>query len=281
MAPNRKNIVSLDLPAEVEGLRNNIQSKYLPLTDPREQDQEQHQNEQLEVLQRQPNATDDASASYWEWSTDTEVNDEEENKVAHLFSVQRIESNLIKDAQKYVTSPSNKVSEHDAYWADDSQIVEKEQTPNKPQHVSDCFWYWPANDKIYKEEVANKLTSCSNIESNLRSIVIAEGSSNTAKKEHDRFWTWTSDESRHQIKDIPAHSLDPNPSFDYWTWDTISPEDVKKKIIETILEEERIRQLLSSEHIEEQLRKSSFQINNKEFHHNIVPAVTTAGYWDW
>jgi hypothetical protein len=274
MAPNRKNIVSLDLPAEVEGLRNTVQAKYLPLTDPREQ--EQNQNEQV-----QPKATD-ASESYWEWPADTQAIEEEENKVAHIFSVQHIESNLIKDAQKYVSSPSNKMSEHDEYWADESQVVDEEQqTPKKPQHVSDGFWYWPANEKIYKEEQAQRLTSTSNIESNLRSSVNrSEGSSNGNRKDHDGYWTWD-ESSQKRIKDIPSRTVDPSPSFDYWTWDTISPEDEKKKIIETILEEERIRQLLSSEHIEEQLRNSSFQLNNKESHAVLPPVSATGGYWDW
>jgi hypothetical protein len=269
MAPNRKNVVILDLPAGKEGLQSTLQAKFLPLTDPREQKQHDQQME----LQQQSHASE--SASYWDWSADTKA-EEEAEKVADLFSLSHIVSNLIRDSQKYASAPSNQIAAHDDYWADHSQEdKDRETVSSKPQHESDSFWYWPANQKVYEEEKAFALTSAIYIESNLCRQTPVHASTSNLNEQHDSYWAWPSRSKEDSVNDPPAHRLI---NDDYWVWETMTPEEQKNKLIQSIMEYEAARELLSAKHIEDLLVHDSSLQHDR----SAAPVITTASsYWDW
>mmetsp|Transcript_19948 Transcript_19948/g.35080 ORF Transcript_19948/g.35080 Transcript_19948/m.35080 type:complete len:274 (-) Transcript_19948:103-924(-) len=273
MAPNKKNIAVLELPAGTAGLQSTIQAKFLPLTDPSEA--QQHHGQQQETTQSR---RQEASASYWDWTSDTQA-EEEAEKVADLFSMTHIVSNMIKDGQQYVSSPANQVAAHDDYWAENSNAAEEEAASTKgPQHESESFWYWPANQKVHEEEKAQRLTSTNNIESNLKNYVPPQERGST-KDTHDSYWTWDASSKATAKHEIPGHVLDPtHPNYDYWTWNTPSEEEKKKMLIQSILESEQARQLLSAEHIEEQLVQHASRPKDET---NVAPAIAAGGYWDW
>jgi hypothetical protein len=300
MAPNRKNVTCLVLPvnsSELQNLRTTVQAKFLPLTDPLEQ--QQHDQSQ----QQEQNRREQESDSYWNWTAEGDTNTEEE---ADLFSLSRIESNLIADATKYADNTVHQVVAHDDYWAGSSVTGDdNESSTRKSQHEAAHYWDWSANPEAYERDRAARLTSTAHIEANLQSLVRSESVHvHTQKEHHDSYWQWDSD-------DIPTHVLDPShPNHDYWTWKVdgvpSTEEARKQKAIQAILRYEAARQLVCTDRIVESLQEisqihdlsssSATDVDSDSYWRwsescsdsNLVdcaaaPAVTTAGkgYWDW
>lgn len=272
MAPNRKNVASLELPIAEESWQNLVQSKFLPLTDPREQ----QQHEQLQQ-KHQDFVTD--SASYWDWPADTQ----EEEKIDALFSTARIEANLIHDGKKYESSNGTQVVAHDDYWAENSHALaddDDDVRSTKPQHESDAYWLWPANRNLHKEQHAERLTSTSHIESNLGAFQIPpQSSSSSTKQQHDIYWKWSAEPSRQQRK---QHLQQSSQSADYWTWNTFTKEEETQQLIQSILQYEKARHLLTADHIEKQLVAAAASAEKKKSAVAAAsPPVPSGGYWDW
>jgi hypothetical protein len=269
MAPNRKNVASLELPIAAEALQNVVQAKFLPLTDSREQQQHEQQQQQQ---QEQQKAVQD-SASYWDWPADTQ----EEEKLDTLFSTSRIVSNLTHDGKKYEDCTGNHVAENDDYWSensipladDDSEVVRS----TKPQHEIDVYWSWPANRNLHLEQHAERLTSTSHKESNLKTFQEPSSFSSfpTTNKQHDDYWTWPAETKRQQ----PSHT------DHYWTWTTLTKEEEKRQLIQSILQDENARQLCTVHHIEKKLVAASAAASKQDFLASAVPAIPSSGYWDW
>ena len=271
MAPNRKNIAVLELPTDVAS-QLTVQPKFLPLTDPREQ--QQHEEARAEPQQQKPSAEID-SASYWDWPADTEAAVQDKKpSMEHLFTTAHLEANLIKDSRSNAAAaPSKLVAAHDDYWCDDQQQEEEQQptVSTQPQHHSNVedYWMMPANRTAFKEQVAERLTSAAHMEDNLRvaaaSAVDTPSHTNPA---HDAYWTWNSEQQQGQI---PAHDS-------YWQWDTLTPEQEQQRVLANIVESERARQLLTADHIEKQLMAGMNAVCNKNVIVSAAPAE--AGYWD-
>ena len=71
----------------------------------------------------------------------------------------------------------------------------------------------------------------------------------------------------------------------YWYWPTLTPEEEKQRVIDTILQEERCRELLSVEHLEETISRQptvlSSQESSVEPESNDGTESSDMPYWDW
>lgn len=261
MAPNRKNVASLELPTDiVEHLQNSIQPKFLPLTDPCEQ----QQHEELQGQSQQP-VTD--SASYWDWPADTKAAEEDKpSHMEYLFTTAHIEANLIKDAKKTaaVAATSNLAAAHDDYWCDQVEEEEHVVSQTKPQH--DDYWMMPANRTEYREQVAERLTSTDHIEGNLSAAKTKSAPSNINTAQ-DNYWMWKAENESTQKPQINI----------YWQWNTLTKREEKQLLIQNILEYERARQLLTADHIEKQMVAGVSHYSNDVV---VSTAPSQAGYWD-
>jgi hypothetical protein len=268
MAPNRKSVINLELPIAAEALENVVQVKFLPLTDPREQEQHEQQQRGQAHIPKQCKVQD--TASYWDWPANTQ----EEEKLETLFSTARIESNLVEDGKKYELSTRSQVAAHDDYWAESSSSQSEVIHSTMPQHVSDAYWSWPANRNLHNEELAERLTSTRHIESNLKAFRAPPASS--IKQQHDSYWTWSAEAPHRQQKPLPNKSQ----SDEYWTWNCLSKEDEKQQLIQSILQYERARQLLTADHIEKQLVANATKLQESSMA-VATAAIPSSGYWDW
>jgi hypothetical protein len=171
MPPNRKNTGLFTSNAEYESLKIPIQSKYLPLTDPRSevatatstapaklQQQQHHHQTKLkdDVLSIQQlvaavvEEEEDLTYSYWDIPSDIPVEDEKEEVIDDLFSLTHIESNLITDS----TTIKN--------------LEEESTTTTLKQHQEpESYWTWSNdtdkdwNDTYYDNTIESKLVSVS------------------------------------------------------------------------------------------------------------------------
>jgi hypothetical protein len=264
MAPNRKHVATIELPVDaIEHLRNAIQPKFLPLTDPREQQQQQHES-QAQVQQHCD------YASYWDWTADTQAEEEEPSK-EHLFSTARIEANLIQDAKRIAeASPSDLVAAHDDYWCEEHAEPEEDSpSQTKPQH--DEYWHMPANRIEFRQQVAERRTSSNQIQASLQAASAQSVTPSRTHAANDSYWMWSVERSQRQ--DIQHDD-------DYWQWNTLSNEKEKQQeLISNILEYERARQLLTADHIEKKLVEGFCPTTMKNTVLSAAPSQDT-GYWD-
>jgi len=130
---------------------------------------------------------------------------------------------------------------------------------------NDAYWEWPVDasasheewkkatiQRILQEEEARQLLSAEHIQDNLTSPTPLDNSK--PRPEHDAYWTWK----------VPVRP------DSYWEW----PQgDEKQRMIDQILEEERIRHLFSADHIVENIQRQP------------QPAVGQRrqedSYWEW
>lgn len=166
MAPNRKTHELFADAVDLESLKTSIQPKYLPLTighDPRETQEVQQQpkcNYQQELVTDPKTEKEPRAVSYWDWPADT-IEAEKEAAVDDLFSLSRIESNLVTDSFRRETATKDvttNTEESQSYWewSTDVNVVECETdsednadaatSQNRPdRHCEDCcqeYWTW-------------------------------------------------------------------------------------------------------------------------------------------
>lgn len=265
MPPNRKHVITPELPIATGSMR-----KFLPLTDPREE--HFHTQEQ----KTRAESFDDELSAYWDWPVDTKCNDEE--SFNRLFSTAHIEANLIQDAKnKHEPTPSRQAASHDDYWFT-SNASEEMVFSSRPQH--DAYWHFPANRVLYKEQEAERLTSTTHIESNLRTFAVTAAPascSTNEKNEYHRYWDWSSADSQPQ-RNSQTTQVD---SADYWEWKTLSKEEDKREFIKQILLYEAARQLLSAEHMEMRLAKAAPSADRSTVIVAAPSSTLSIGYWDW
>ncbi|KAG7339171.1 hypothetical protein IV203_020114 [Nitzschia inconspicua] len=266
MPPNRKNVSNVvGLPIAIDTLT------FLPLTDPREQKQHEGLRVQHTSSKHQGDDAND-SVSYWDWPSDTL----EEEKVQSLFSTARIESNLILDGEKYESTTGSKLAVHDDYWAENSSSNADSVRSSLPQHRSDDYWSWYANRNLHYEQLAERLTSSTRME--LMSLENSKSSSSSSPvQHHDSYWDWTAD-----LHQQHPH-LSQSQSDVYWTWNTLSTAEKKKQLIESILQYERARNLLSADHIQKQMIASASAVdtNNDIVLSTATSISSNSDYWDW
>jgi hypothetical protein len=252
MAPNRKNVTTL--PSRNHDLQSTIQPKFLPLTHPKEQQQQ--------------------CESYWVWPASVE-----EQKI-DVLSADNITSNLIQAAAALSESRSQQVAAHDDYWADQSQPAEVVVVTNKPQQVECSYWDWPAEqdskkatiDLILAEEEAYRLVSGSATEKTevSASPVSPSRQVQSHKESNDQYWAWESNQ-------VAAHSMDAShPNANYWDWNTTNTAVEQQNTIQALLEYEAVRQMLMTENIVRQLQ--AFKVNHN---HCVGTQKSSEDYWCW
>lgn len=260
MAPNRKqlnllSLADLDIP---------VQAKFLPLTHHLEQAQQTILKVPVRTVLK-PFAT----ASYWEWPADVP----EEPK--DLFSVSSLESNLIKDSQRKLSSDiiyASDVAENDDYW---SESMKAPESNTKPQH--DTYWSCPADPKdahvaaILMDESFRQQFSADSIVENLVNTRSADIPSQH-KQESDSYWSWESSPAL-----IVNDLLDEVYSLSYWEWksgDRSKAQVNKAEITRSILESETCRQVVSLAKIEENLQKVTLP-------ETCASQASSVEYWSW
>lgn len=291
MAPNRKQLHHLDLPSDynchvgLEGLRSTVQSKYLPLTDPRSQQQlHLQQQEDLEVSVDAVGEKQEAVASYWEWPTEAvhvEENAEVEEAiplpgavVIDLFSASHLEANLIAASQNH----NHSAERHE----DETDVVKPRMIVPQHHKATESYWDWSADPVADEaEELAQRLTSSAHLIYNLKTPKASQRSEGRTvlvgqEEHHGMYWTWEA-----QVPPTPPHHdvyEDPNhPLHDYWTWhfsDAARHDDV---VSTTIAE--------SDEYWEWNTAHDLDALCHEPWVDGIVTArvsVTTGkSYWDW
>ena len=257
MAPNKKQIAYLtDSIADVDLV---VDSKFLPLTDPREAEL------QSTLQQRQQQQEQPIDGSYWDWQPDEEVLAEEKKEShAALFSAERYEKNLIQDGQRgaasvIVVSSDADTAENDAYW---SEASAETANATKPQHHT--YWYAPADPRealiqaIVRDEADRKVVSADNIEQNLlrqaRNLLSSTRSSGRQNPHYDDYWNFD------------TTLTDGAYSQAYWDWSEG--------------QDGQVQQLLSTDRLVENLKK--MQTSSPSCSGNSTARLASSDdYWSW
>jgi hypothetical protein len=236
MAPNQQSLSTLRATlsnVDLQSLQTTVQPKYLPLTHPNEQEQTQ--------LETKSVAASEVSASYWDWPAD------QPTEQVNVLSLSNIESNLIQAAQKEDNKEYITVAGDDSYWAEEAQ--EEPVRVSKPQHLeTPSYWEWTSEQdskkemikKILRDDQARQLVSGKAIQQNLLSAAPPQDAVQvqTEKASNDTYWAWESPVSASHVNDAS------HPNVDYWTWNV-----EKKSPVDSIMECEAARQMLSVAHI--------------------------------
>jgi hypothetical protein len=281
MAPNRKSVASLGQSIssnDLQSLQNTVQPKFLPLTHPKEEQQ-----------QPKPEAQQVESISYWDWSPEVE------QEPIGLFSASNIQSNLIQAANAITESESQQVADHDDYWADLSHFIASPAT----QRIECSYWQWPAEqdskkatiDRILAEERAYELVSGASTEATeIAAETPVSCHVEPSKVANDSYWIW-------QSQQVAAHTLDAShPSNNYWDWDAQAAQ--VQSPLQALLEYEAAREFLTAANIVRQLQESqpveahrALQASSDDYWSDCqanqywdMPAAavvsTGQGYWD-
>mmetsp|Transcript_434 Transcript_434/g.546 ORF Transcript_434/g.546 Transcript_434/m.546 type:complete len:350 (-) Transcript_434:97-1146(-) len=215
--------------------------------------------------------------NYW----DMPANDEEEPSVPPCLWTDNIIANLAEEAVsikeregtvEYIVASHVHDETHPAhaYWDEGGcHVTEEEKRESLIQ-------------TILREEKCRQILESSNIERQLLKDASARRNVSTeipASPESDNYWEWNSPEPK--IIQAPHAEDDSHPANAYWDWKTHTVCEIKEKMISDILEEEKIRVMLSAEHVEKSLLEER-QEETKEA--EICNQEVTAGgesYWDW
>ena len=272
MAPNRKSVTSIVESLSNADLQSLVNPKFLPLTNPREEEQES----QHEVVTRPENQST-ASASYWDWPSQEPTTTEE----IHVLSCDNIVSNLIQATDSNASSESissanqksETLAENDAYWAEgESDTASRSQSQSQPQH--DDYWDWHEEhdskrkllEEILEEEKARHLVSGDFMVEAVKKNVASDAAQVCrCRSSSDPYWKWES----------PKTSSYGHRVHDYWNWD----RRCKPSPLDSLLEYEAARQILSSDNI----------ATNLKFHHEMMETTSKSDttrpesddYWMW
>jgi hypothetical protein len=161
----------------------------------------------------------------------------------------------------------------------DSGIIRAAHTKD-PSHPANAYWDWSTNtlseskqqliDQILKEEQVRQLLSTEHVEQTFQNVQPMETETERAIVVEEDYWFQPPTEAKEVPRD--AH----HPMQSYWDWPTKTAAEQKQDWIDSIVEEERCRQLLSVEHVAS----------------NLVTAATSPGiamgaggadpsYWVW
>lgn len=270
MAPNRKPLVFLAGAASKPQLRDALQTKFLPLTDPKGLERTSSREE---TRDKPTNGTTDES--YWEWS---------EAKV-DVLSVANIEKNLIQAKLSANVPATCQGGAHDDYWSEgvvaETKSVDDGDDVTSPvqEVVGASYWDWPADqdmskttiENILAEEKAYQVVSGSAIEENLvnmsrSSETDSEGKACTAAA-NDAYWAWEEPVVAAHVND------DTHPAASYWDWDTEPISEGDSKVVQDIKEYEAARQILSVDHIQRNLQSQAASYGHCE--------QASDNYWSW
>ena len=186
-----------------------------------------------------------------------------------LFSVSHIEANLIQESKRLESTPATK-EEHDEYWAESNcdekdmkASVAKEQSIQNEVNAKKQLL-----ERILIEEEIRQMLKIEHIEASIVSQVPKEYAPPSGYS--NDYWSWRNDNEAHGRHD-PYHP----PNQSYWAWPTLSREDEIQQIIARILKDEDLREKLSTQAIEERLRRTVV------VEQNITSGANDDTYWSW
>mmetsp|Transcript_12190 Transcript_12190/g.35697 ORF Transcript_12190/g.35697 Transcript_12190/m.35697 type:complete len:408 (-) Transcript_12190:92-1315(-) len=180
-------------------------------------------------------------------------------------------------------------------------------------------------------QILDDATSTANIETGLKRDAAAKAVSaqtvfnSGSPKGADGYWNWDAEKNiaaeapsltlsaagieenlKKECVRIKVHSHSPQTRGEsregYWNWDTLTPEEERRRKVDSILEDERARTALSAEHIESNLEKMSILLDverhakadSNEYWSSSQDAVAAVrdphthgpihpshAYWDW
>lgn len=152
-------------------------------------------------------------------------------------------------------------------------------------HPSNNYWDWPEEkqqteevkkqeliEQILEEEEARLILSVEHLEEKLMSANKETKETIVSQTTNDDYWFESNDVVTKSVPAVPQHKQS------YWDWQTLSPSEKKQRLIDTILQEEFCRTLLSVEHIEEAIIRQSASKSDTS-----TPKRSAKNdlYWDW
>lgn len=226
--------------------------------------------------------------SYWDMPSDCDVAQEE----TKVLSTDQVERTLIEDALRRI---------EEAKKAEDEIVVNK--------HPNNAYWDWVSEPVLESEKKASLIASVLLEESirdklSIDSITLNEVFNNnkdangpyevsqiaSSDSISAEYWYWNADENAESKEDVivAPHVHDPtHPNHSYWNFpnEPITAQDLKQKLIDKILNEERIRELLSSDVTEEREVNFHRQSNtsSKEYQTASESELNSMpeNYWDF
>ncbi|CAB9510594.1 expressed unknown protein [Seminavis robusta] len=135
-------------------------------------------------------------------------------------------------------------------------------------------------DRILTEEHLRQQFSADHIiQSNLpREETKTDGAVHHQANDADDYWA----EEQPQVSDLDAAFTVRSKHRDaaYWEWKTLGQQEEKDALVQRILEEERVRQLFTAEHIEQTIVKEASKLQQKGVTpEELVPQNDS--YWNW
>jgi hypothetical protein len=246
MAPNQTKLASIaQTLSQLDLASLTAKSEFLPLTHPKEQ--QTHQ--QKDVIPPTTNSDD-----YWSWTHTPAVED-----IQETFSVSHMEEQLIQDAQRRSTKvqtvfSASKRTGLEEYW--DMTPSENDSCQKTVQAQHESYWDWQPDAK-------NVFSADSIVDSMVHQPKMVTDTVVSTEIQED-YWDESSD---NVVRALRTHAA-------YWDWESTA----KTELIAFIKKEEEARFLLSTHHVEENLRQAAHDHYWKweVSQHNAQDA-----YWDW
>ena len=237
--------------------------------------------------------------SYWDMPSDCDnaqqqQEDDDGDEQSEVLSTAQVERNLVQDALRRIQEEAS---------------LNKNTVVNS--HPNHAYWDWPS-EPILESEKKAVLIATVLLEESIReklsidSIIETEVRSNNKKEisgamiESDNastvdYWYWdssnSSGSSNEETKDeiVAPHVHDPtHPNHSYWDFPNkpINEDEIKQKVIDQILQEERIRHLLSCGAVQEQevnFHRSRRDDGKKSYHSATKAELNSMpeNYWDF
>lgn len=308
MAPNRKNISVLVDSLEGLDVANVVQSKFLPLTHASEEFKHVEKTVVEPKIVIEPKVEEtkaeekegdyivnaDAEASYWDWEPEEEVSEKDqliqqilkEEEIRQKLSSSRIQENLVKDAaesKEEVAEVVQSAENSDDYWNEAPAVVTAQHLKDA-SHPKNNYWDWEdaqMEDKnqsmittILRDEAARQLMSVSHVEQTLKNAAPVSENVSKPAAAHDSYWNWDS-------ACVAPHVVDgTHPRNSYWDWETKEEEEVQNGFVAAIMKEEKIRLMMTAEHVQEQLVKEAAVAEPAAKTIVAEGAEESASYWE-
>mmetsp|Transcript_29282 Transcript_29282/g.44954 ORF Transcript_29282/g.44954 Transcript_29282/m.44954 type:complete len:316 (+) Transcript_29282:207-1154(+) len=315
MAPNVVKDTPIDALSTLD-VSSIVNTKYLPLTHP--QEEQQRIEEQEQEQQQQDNYVEGAhlkdeshpANSYWDWDEETSEQNKEavierivaEDKIRDVLSVDHMIQNTIRSNLKADIEEQNEDVKESAesYWempapSDEnttSSTFVQAQHARDVSHPKNSYWDWPVMteedqknaflEQIVKEEEIRQLLSAQHMEDTM----VADTNNEDAEMiesnvNSDSYWN---DTQQDECVQAPLHTYDDShPHATYWEWETLTEQEKKQKLITQIIKGEKIRQMLSAAHLKENLLQDCAHIDHIT-DTQVQTAATVGGeqsYWEW
>eukprot|EP00980_Cylindrotheca_fusiformis_P013482 scaffold3437_cov113-Cylindrotheca_fusiformis.AAC.49 len=155
-------------------------------------------------------------------------------------------------------------------------IIQASHTKNMA-YPNNSYWDWPgvdeeeAKEAIVEQEKVVDLFSAAHIEANLvKDKAEAKADTVYAASVDEEYWYVSNDERA--TTDRPASTA----QSQYWDWPTQTPDEKKQGAIDNVMEEERVRQLLTATRIVQNIVRHSAN--------SVVTSnsnLSSDRYWDW